>query len=1728
MSQRHSRDGKAGFKWRFHIGIFPRRLCGYSVLIGKSRSLNDHEGEQHIAVELLFNRRASDLNGYVHFLIYSSIIDALSEDYPQMTEQTIDCETEQTKQDKVVSLFRFIQELNKLKQKAVINVKDYIWFYSLSWLPDDPENITFHFQDRVEDDAADSDSLILSVRKPDFQKCPEPDPLFLLWLEPGWDSFKQEALVKDILEVPDADAEEQGRAKTEIEHFSDNPERIKAFESWRVTRDVWAEKQRITAKTRNLFTDLYRLFFELQKESETEEIVVANGMLFDRSNKEIRHPVLTHRVKLEYDPDRNIIKIEDTGTPSELYSVVFQMMEEINFSAINQLNADLQINDYHPLDRNDTPGFLKVLIHQLSSESIFCEGTAPAKWWGEGRLLLAMEPCLIVRKRQDGTLKAIEQIIENVQKTGEIPAPIVDIVSGGKIEIPEDLGEETVEEQLAAVGGESVEILLSKEANKEQLEIARRIERFNAVLVQGPPGTGKTHTIANLMGHFLAQGKSVLATSHTKKALSVLKEKVAPGLQDLCVSLLDDSNVDMERSIDGITDYMSRTTSFELKKEMDALAIERKELINQLAKVRRNIFAIICQESSSIVLNGEGISPSKAAAFVCEHIADLSYIPGNVRLRAPLPLSFEQLTDLYRSNESISTVDEVELKCDIPDPSSIPSPTDFAQVLSSIHGARNQIASIMREKEWTFRFSDERKQIILNGDFGTIACPLPDVSILNSLKAHVASFGQIEQWMKCAAVDGKNGGAFRQRWITLADQIQRTREYAESVVTEQFGRTISLAADDVDALRGVFEKIRGIFAEKGKLSKMTLFFNNDIELALKQASVDGHPVQNVKECDIILHCMELDALRRQCALYWDDLLEPNGLPEFFALDAKNPEAVAANWIPLIERCLDWYHTDYQQLVNLLDAAGFHADALFSKNALDSDLVSTGKILDAVDHIIPSLCDICLAACKERELEESLNAARNTLIAGQRTGSQTCRNVVQMIDAGDVSGYRDAFTVLAAMYDKYDLQNRRGDLLNALEPFAPQWANAIRSRAGIHGQANVPETIEEAWKWKQLSGIIAEYTEQPFAQLQEESLRLSKEYRKITAEYAEKCGWYHLLRRTEADIDMKQALQGWKQTVKRIGKGTGKTAPVLKAKARELMSKCQSAVPCWIMPISRALETLNPKENRFDIIIIDEASQSDVSSLAILYMGKKLIIVGDDKQVSPMAVGVEVDKMSALEQMYIKDKIPNSHLYNAKNSIYDIAATTFQPLMLREHFRCVPEIIEFSNMLSYDYKIKPLRDASNSVLLPAVVNYRVANGHRVEKTNPTEAKAIVALMQACIEQPEYAGKSMGVISLLGDEQVRIIQQMIEQKIDPKEIIHRNILCGNSANFQGDERDVIFLSVVDSGDGKGPIHMQNFGPDDAYRKRYNVAVSRARDQLWVVDSLDPAADLKPGDIRKTLIEYSLDPNTVERRNAEVEGKAESPFEAGVAKTLTDRGYHLVQQWKVGAYRLDMVAVYGKKTVAIECDGERWHSGETKIREDMERQVILERLGWRFIRIRGSEYYRDPEKAMERVIKELGAFGIEPEESSSITAESRETELLSRVKRCAELTLLKKNEEVIEPVEETIGHALNPTELTRNLPKEPLSLPVVLEAKPTTPDKTKIAEKTDSPEKSPAHEKEQEVPKQPEQSVIIEPPQLKTKSDIASAKPSRKSFKPEKVLPEQTVIPGMEELQSETTDV
>ena len=169
---------------------------------------------------------------------------------------------------------------------------------------------------------------------------------------------------------------------------------------------------------------------------------------------------------------------------------------------------------------------------------------------------------------------------------------------------------------------------------------------------------------------------------------------------------------------------------------------------------------------------------------------------------------------------------------------------------------------------------------------------------------------------------------------------------------------------------------------------------------------------------------------------------------------------------------------------------------------------------------------------------------------------------------------------------------------------------------------------------------------------------------------------------------------------------------------------------------------------------------------------------------------------------------------------------------------------------------------------------------------------------------------------------------------------------------------------------------------------------------------------------MIEYAKNPKAFEYRHKQIEQEADSPFEAEVVSYLVQNGYHVTQQWPVGSYRLDMVVQSGNNKVAIECDGERYH-GPDKTAADMERQTILERIGWKFIRLRGSEYYSNKKAAMDRVIEDLKILDIVPEKQDAVE-KIQDTDLLERVKQLASEIL--NGVDYLESPMETIASALD----------------------------------------------------------------------------------------------------------
>ena len=214
--------------------------------------------------------------------------------------------------------------------------------------------------------------------------------------------------------------------------------------------------------------------------------------------------------------------------------------------------------------------------------------------------------------------------------------------------------------------------------------------------------------------------------------------------------------------------------------------------------------------------------------------------------------------------------------------------------------------------------------------------------------------------------------------------------------------------------------------------------------------------------------------------------------------------------------------------------------------------------------------------------------------------------------------------------------------------------------------------------------------------------------------------------------------------------------------------------------------------------------------------------------------------------------------------------------------------------------------------------------------------------------------------------------------------------------------MFISLVDSSEENKFLRLVGEGVEGAIRKRYNVAISRAKDQLWIIHSIDKNT-LKDGDLRKELFEYidSLKENSFE--NTIFENSTASDFENEVAKHLLEKNYTIRQKWRVGSYDIDMVAIYDDKKIAIECDGKTLNHTEDEVVANLEEQEILERCGWEFIRVRASEYFRNPEKAIKDIIIQLDDKGIYPNQKKIYIDKN---DLLTNIKSEA-LELMEKYE-------------------------------------------------------------------------------------------------------------------------
>lgn len=1372
---------------------------------------------------------------------------------------------------------------------------------------------------------------------------------------------------------------------------AEHPESAELYETladWLRIRGSWLEARGEILPNHALFERLQDLRDHLSESNLRDECVIGTAVFTSnpdvtRAKNPVRWPLLVQPLVIELGSSRRnlpVIEVRRNGDedPRLLAEILAPFAEDgVDLKAASRFEEWLEDAgaDANLAGDESLSEALEKFAASLHPDCRFvpAEEELPEDAGEKPAFTLEASPVILIQPRPSGVRSAIRSIRKDIAEHRDVPAHLMEIVCPDVFPTLASGLTPTLslEAKLAATAGEDPDVLLAKPANPEQLAIAHEVEHNNVVLVQGPPGTGKTHTIANLLGHFLSQGKRVLVTSHTTKALSVVKDLLPKEIQPLCVTMLGDRK-DLEQTSSELITRLTRLNVEDLEARIRALGLERHRLGTALADRRRRIFEQRRIEHEAVEFNGRRYTLTEIAKFLREAERLQALIPGEVA-EGPLPLSFRELLELYGTNGRWDAETARDLSGLLPGFELLPD-------ADTMRGMNRRWRDVLAEDAGDVTIderrsaSGERLHAFMKGGETLLVAPESGISALTPAM-DLSPLTETDEMKRLALSLGLADEGCREAFEQLERELAAANELALAVDRASLldNRTVVIPdAIDADAAMKAAEWFTANDPD-GSTGFLGRLFNKEAREAadaLAGVEVDGSRPASKEAFEAVALHARLKAAVKTVARTWDSLAERADAPAFATYGNNAVRTLFTRYgTSLSDTCIWWRRVFVPYIEGLL-SAGIEAEGM--KELLESADPLEAARRFATDVLAPVHTarhrEAELLALREWQATESqkLYAAAPACATARRLAAATLVDP----DAWELEAER-----LRKLLEDQPLFARRTELLERLRAAAPEWANALEAGEPGFTTSNPSPEITNAWLYRQLERIYTRATAADLDALQSDAERLCADLREATAQLAVAKAWLAVKSRLSNGPALSNLFSLAAYMKRAVGRGRKSAA--WRREVNRLLPACQQAVPVWIMMIQDALLNFSTA-SKFDVIVVDEASQADMTALPLLYMGKKVIVVGDDRQVTPLSVGTSEAAVDALCARHLEGRVKEPKLYDSRLSLYGLVQSmAFPAHMLVEHFRSVPEIIGWCSRLSYNGTIRPLRDASSSSLKPAVVPWRTRGTAGDNGVNEEEAQAVIRLLRAMIHDPAYDGKTFGIIPMrsVHGAQVNRIRRLLVENFDPREIERRRIHCGISAEFQGDERDVVILSLVDSAAPGLPLRKETDGADGMMKKRWNVAVSRARDQLWLVHSFDPAAQLKPDDLRRSLFDWADGVMSGTIGAAEPFDLPDPEFTGQVLRALRKRGYRVEAGHDAGAWRLDMVVRARGRAAAIECDGSG-REDEDAIRRDMERQTVLERAGWKFVRVRSADWFRRPEKTLERVCEALAALGIAPE--------------------------------------------------------------------------------------------------------------------------------------------------------
>jgi very-short-patch-repair endonuclease len=1378
---------------------------------------------------------------------------------------------------------------------------------------------------------------------------------------------KGEVRPEDVLDAP-RKREEPENAPPRFDlrlRLENHPEVASAINTWIAGPwTAWSAAELPRRRTIGLYQALYKIFQLLEigvAESPVELIWGIGVVNWQKDGRIIDRPLLERRVDIELDDKRGgLIRIRPTGADA-LFDL--KPYEELGCTGL-LIVADLIRREILRAGENEgispfAPASFEPILSaagvHLDREGCYAPHTAteaPEKPQ-PSRLTVTDNWVLFARPRsQHVVLQDIDRLRRSTEDTERpmeglphrlVTEPSGEAPAGGWEPLSTRIGGSNGGEETSPPSDDTLDVFFPKPFNDDQLEIIRRLERADGLVVQGPPGTGKTHTIANLICHAMATGQRVLVVSRGEAALAVLKEQLPKEVQPLAIAVLSNEREglrqiesairEIQSVVEGTQPQNRRTTITRLEKELEGLRKRIGEIDQELDRI------------ASAHLTKIGPRDETPAELAQRVVAER----GAFQWFVDRPERFVSETSLEERN--VAALFEARVRCgelidhlttDLPSPLDLPDADTIARWHNDLVAAAEHGKAAGQGPARSLRITAENA-----AEAQSLAQTLDDL-----VRTHRATTSArwLEPFRRTIIKGEPNAWCDRMReriedWAAVdAERAQLLRRSVE--LPDGF-------IDNADACDAVSRGAKG-----QKLWPLMALGKGAAKALVGAVRVDGAaPREDDSEgWRHVLAVVANTARQREMKARWDSFAKEISAPS--GNNSKSAVDLAARLMRICE--------DARGKATLL---GSLVAGDFSIETLAND----PNLCEAVARQIRSSATAVRLATVEQDRRRLLNLFKGTdrtsVLARQLLGEVVGKSAITSDKVSVVwSGLLNRLTQLKGLARDFGIIK---DVTHAIAAAgAPEWAKVLSTGKATPDDPRTSSGWREAWDHAAAETHLARIdARQRLTKLATEREAAEKRCRQLFGEIVRERTFYQLDRRLSAAI--KAALVEFVRALARIGRGTGKSAWMHRRTARDAMAKCYSAVPCWIMPTWRVAEQLPPELGAVELVIIDEASQSDITELPALLRGKKILVVGDDRQVSPTAPFVTQEKIGQLRHHYLGD-MPFKSLLEPGESIYDLMRAVFpnERLMLKEHFRCVEPIIRFS-MQFYPEKMLPLRiPEAHERLDPPLIDIYVPHGARGkrQKINAVEADVIVDEIAALTARPEMRNRTIGVISLVGGEQAEHIRARLSERIGEEIMQRHSILCGDSATFQGSERDIVYLSMVADSANKTALTMLR------YEQRFNVAVSRARDRVVLVRSVR-REELNPNDLKARLIAHFENPMPELEEIEDALAVCESNFERDMMQKLLERGYRVQGQVGSIGYRIDMVVEGAdRRRLAVECDGDRYH-GPEQWRQDMRRQRVLERVGWRFWRCFASSFYRDPVGVMNELFEMLTRMGIEP---------------------------------------------------------------------------------------------------------------------------------------------------------